>query len=149
MTQNNKAAFGALLTLLLSVTVAPAWADIVVLDARAELSAAEPRSVAVTFLLRNDTAHELELMKVESARAGRVELKQLSYDADNRPHVWPVAKFEIPPGGSIRLRRAGRFFRVSELDANLRVGDRLPLTLVFEDEPPLTLDLTLEAAPAK
>jgi hypothetical protein len=29
----------------------------------------------------------------------------------------------------------------------LRVGDRLPLTLVFEDEPPLTLDLTLEAAP--
>jgi copper(I)-binding protein len=149
MTQNNKTALRALLTLLLAVTVVPAWADIVVLDARAELSASEPRSVAVYFMLRNETAHELELMKVESARAGRVELKQLSYDADNRPHVWPVAKFEIPPGGSIRLMRAGRFFRVSELDAKLRVGDRLPLTLVFEDEPPLTLDLTLEAAPRK
>jgi copper(I)-binding protein len=74
-----------------------------------------------------------------------VDLKRRSYDAENRPRIWPVARFEIPAGGSLRLFHDGPFFLASGLDPKLAAGDHLPLTFTFEDEAPVTLDLTLEA----
>jgi hypothetical protein len=40
----------------------------------------------------------------------------------------------------------GRFLVATGIAPELRVGHVLPLTLIFEDEQPITLQLTLEAA---
>lgn len=145
MDKNNTRAFlVAALGLFLVRTV---QADVTIVGARAEISAKEPRQVEVTFELHNDTAHELELLKAVSDRAERVEFKQRSVDAENRPRVWPVAKFEVPAGGRLKLHANGRFFLVTGLDAGVAEGQILPLTFTFEDERPLTLQLRLEAAP--
>jgi copper(I)-binding protein len=145
MDKNNTRAFlAAALGLLLVRTV---HADVTVVEARAELSTAEPRQVEVYFELRNDTTHDLELLKAVSGRAERVELKQRSVGADNKPRVWPVARFEVPPGGRLRLHADGRFFLVTGLEPGVAAGQILPITFTFEDERPVTLQLVLMAAP--
>jgi copper(I)-binding protein len=143
MDKDNTRAFLAAAIFLLLVRTAQA--DVVVTAARAELSAAQPRHVEVYFELHNDTAHALQLLKVVSDRAERVEFKQRSIGADNVARVWPVAKFEVAPGARLTLRAEGRFFQVSGLAADLAPGQVLPLTLTFEDEPPVTLRLPLAA----
>ncbi len=60
--------------------------------------------------------------------------------------MWPVAKFEVPPGGTLRLHADGRFFQVSGLEPGVAVGQILPLSFTFEDERPVTLQLKLEPA---
>jgi len=140
MDKNNTRALSAVLLLLLGRTV---QADVVVTAARAELSSGEPRHVEVYFELRNETRHALELLKAVSDRADRVELKQRSVGADNVARVWPVAKFEVPAGGVLKLRAEGRFFQVSGLASDVAPGQVLPLTFTFEDEPPVSLQLTL------
>ena len=144
MDKNNTRAFlVAAISLFLVRTV---QADVVVTAVRAELSAAEPRHVEVTFELRNDTTHSLELLKAVCDRADRVELKQRSIGADNVARVWPVAKFEVAAGGKLTLRTAGRFFQVGGLAPDVVAGQVLTLTLTFEDEPPVTLRLPVEPA---
>jgi len=143
MAKNNTFAWLAAALFLLVRTV---HAEVQLTDARAILSATAPRNVEVYFVLRNATSHELELLKVESARAERVELKVRSYGPDGRPRLWPVAKFDVPAGGLLKLSADGRFFQVTELDARLRAGDRLPLVLTFENEPPVSLSVVLEDA---
>jgi copper(I)-binding protein len=145
MTKNNTFTWLAASALLFFVRTV--HAEVQIAEARAVLSATAPRSVELTFVLRNATDHELELMKVVSARAERVDFKVRSYGPDGRPRVWPVAKFEVPAGGLLKLSTDGRFFQVTDLDAKLRAGDPLPIVFTFEDEPPVQLTVTLEAAP--
>jgi copper(I)-binding protein len=122
-----------------------AHAGVELTDARAVLVAGEPRQVEIYFVLRNATAHELELMKVQSPRADRVTLKLRSTDAENRRHVWPMGKLEVPKGGLFRAAHDGPFLLVTGLDPALRVGDRLTVELTFEEEPPVVLTATVEA----
>lgn len=143
MTKDNRSGWLAVAALLLIARTV--HAEVQISDAHAVLSATEPRQVEVTFVLHNATVHELELLKVVCARADRVDFKLRSYGPDGRARVWPVAKFEVPAGGALKLSTEGRFFQVSELDASLRPGDRLPLVFTFEDEPPVKLSVTLEA----
>ena len=144
MDKNNTRAFLAAFGGLLLVRTVQA--DVAITQVRAELSAAEPRRVELYFELHNDTTHALELLKAVCDRAERVELKQRSVSADNQARIWPVAKFEVAPGGRLKLHADGRFFQLSGLDAGLSVGQVLPLTLTFEDERPVTLQLRVEAA---
>ena len=143
MRKNNTCAWLALPLLLLA---GPVRADVQISEAHAVLSAGQPQTVEVYFVLRNATPHELELMKVVCARADHVDYKLRSYGPDGRPRLWPVAKFEVPAGGLLKLSAEGRFFQVTELDARLRVGDVLPLTFTFHDEDPVTVSVPLEAA---
>lgn len=142
---NNIRALG--LATLLVVGAAPAFAaGIEISDVRAELRETAPRHVEITLTLRNATGHELKLMRAESRRGERVEMKQRSFDAEGRERLWPVAKFEVAAGANARLIRDGRFFQVSGLEPGVAVGQTLPVTLVFQDEPPVTLQLALSAA---
>ena len=141
MDKNNTRAF--LIAAIPLLIVRTVQADVVITSARAELSASQPRHLEVTFELRNETAHSLELLKAVCDRADRVELKQRSIGADNVARIWPVAKFEVAAGGTLRLRTDGRFFQVSGLDADVVTGQVLPLTLTFEDEPAVTVQLTV------
>ena len=144
MNKNNIRAFLAVCVGVLLVRAVQA--EVAITAVHAELSATQPHQVEVYFELRNATAHELELLKVVCDRAERVEFKQRSVGADSKARLWPVAKFEVPAGESLKLHADGRFFLLSGLDAGVSVGQGLALTLTFEDERPVTLQLRLEAA---
>jgi copper(I)-binding protein len=147
MPKNNWSARLAVLAVLFIVRTAQA-AGIEISDARAELATDEPRRVEIYFVLRNATGHRLQLMKVASGAGEVVEMKQRSFGADGTPRVWPVARFDLADGSTTRLVREGRFLQVTALAAGLRVGQRVPLTLTFEDEQPVTVQLTLQQASA-
>ena len=147
MHKNNTAATLAVLAVALFAGV-PANAQIVIESSRAELSADEPRRIEIYFVLRNATNHELELMKADSPLAQAVEIKQRSSDAQGKTRVWPVAKLELDQGRVANFSANGRFLQLTGLAHDLRVGQVVPLTLTFEDEPPVLLQLRLEA-PAK
>lgn len=134
---------GALLSLSASVGLA---AGVEITESRAALVEGQPRTLEVYFTLRNDTGHELKLMKMESAAGDALDLKQRSFDAEGRARLWPVAKFEVPKGGTLRFVPEGRLLQISGLAAGLRAGQSVPLTLTFEDEPPVTLQINVAAA---
>jgi copper(I)-binding protein len=136
----------ALAALAFLFIVRTASAGIEISDARAVLAADAPRRVEISFTLHNTTTHELKLLKAVCAAGDSLQLKQRSYDADGRMRLWPVAKFEVPAGDSLHLSTTGRFFQLTGLAPSLRAGQPLPIVLTFEDEPPVTVDLTLEAA---
>ena len=144
MHQNNIRA-GALAALLVAATVPAFAAGIEITGVRAELREFAPRRIEITLTMRNATGHELKLMRAESPRGEIVEMKQRSYDAEGRERLWPVAKFELPAGATARLIRDGRFIQVTGLEPGVKVGGTLPVTLVFQDEPALTLQLALSA----
>ena len=148
MKQNNNLHIAALTLALGLLATAPALGAVEIESARAELRTDDPGALAAYFVLRNTTTHELELLKAVASGADRVEFKQRSYDADNRPHVWPLAKFELQPGDTLRLSAESRFLRISGFTQPPRAGDRVSLTLVFEDEPPVVVELRVGAAPA-
>lgn len=154
MNQNNRGRRRAslpaptLLAVSLLAAAAPAAAAIEVEAARAELRADDPQGLAAYFVLRNATTHELELLKAVADGADRVEYKLRSYDAENRPRVWPLAKFEVAAGDTLKLSPEGRFFRITGFTKLPRPGDRITFTLVFEDEPPLVIVLPVAAGAA-
>ena len=148
MNENNRVRSLVLLLGLGLLAASPSFAAIEIASARAELRGDDPGAIAATFVLRNATSHELELLKAVAAGADRVEFKQRSFDAENRPHVWPLAKLEIPAGDTLRLSPEARFLRISGFDRAPRVGDRVTLTLVFEDEPPVVIELPVVAGSA-
>jgi copper(I)-binding protein len=143
MARNNRGAALAAAVLFIART---AHADIQITDARAELAPGEPRRVEIYFVLRNDLGHELKLQKLESAVADAVVIKQRSVGADGEVRLWPVARFQVSAGSSARLAAQGRFVQATGLAPQLHVGQVLPLTLTFEDEKPVTLQLVLEDA---
>jgi copper(I)-binding protein len=144
MAKNNRGA--ALAALAMLFIVRTAQADIEITDAHAQLASDEPRRIEIYFALRNGMSHELKLQKVASSAAESVVMKQRSIGPDGQARVWPVARFEVAREGSARLSAVGRFLVATGIAPTLRVGQVLPLTLIFEDEQPITLQLTLEAA---
>ena len=55
--------------------------------------------------------------------------------------MWPVGKLELAPGEVARFSPNGRHLMLLGLKSPLLVGSRVPVTLVFEDEPPITVQL--------
>lgn len=93
------------------------------------------------FTLKNTGTHRRELLKITSPLADGIELQVSSVDAQGVSHMWPVGKLELRPGEMLRFSPNGRHLMLRGLKSPLRVGARVPVTLVFEDEPPITVQL--------
>ena len=91
------------------------------------------------FTLKNTGTHRRELLKITSPLASDVELHQSSVDAQGVAHMWPVGKLELAPGEVVRFMPNGRHLMLLGLKGPLRVGTQVPVTLVFEDEEPVTV----------
>lgn len=91
------------------------------------------------FTLKNTGTHRRELLKITSPLASGIELHQSSVDAQGVSHMWPVGKLELAPGEVLRFTPNGRHLMLLGLTAPLKVGARVPVTLVFEDEEPVTV----------
>lgn len=93
------------------------------------------------FTLRNTGKGRRELLKITSPLAGMVSLHQTSVDARGVSRMWPVGKLALAPGQVLRFEPMGTHVMLEGLVEGLRAGARVPLTLVFQDEAPVTVQL--------
>ena len=108
--------------------------------------------VAVGYLtLRNTGKVKRELLKITSPAAQAVSLHQTSVDANGVSRMWPIGKLELAPGEVLRFEPNGRHLMLEGLGASLVAGKRVAVTLVFEQEAPVTVQLEVrplvDAAP--
>ena len=98
--------------------------------------------VAVGYLtLKNTSKGRRELLKVTSPAAQAISLHETSVDARGVSKMWPVGKLELAPGQVVRFEPSGKHLMLEGLSAGLRAGTRVPVTLVFGDEQPVTVQL--------
>ena len=98
--------------------------------------------VAVGYLtLRNTGKVKRELIKISSPVAQSISLHQSSVDASGVSRMWPIGKLELAPGEALRFDPNGRHLMLEGLGVALRAGQRVPVTLVFEQEAPVTVQL--------
>lgn len=121
--------------------VAVARADI---EASAGWTRATPpgTKVAVGYLtLKNTGKVKRELLRISSPAAKEISLHQSSVDANGVSRMWPIGKLELAPGESLRFEPNGRHLMLEGLGASLLAGRQVPVTLAFDGEKPVTVQL--------
>ena len=93
------------------------------------------------FTLKNTGTGGHELLKITSPLAERISLHRSSVDASGVSRMWPVGKLELAPGEVRRFEPNGYHLMLEGLAAPLRAGTRIPVTMVFEDEDPVVVQL--------
>lgn len=93
------------------------------------------------FTLKNTGKGRRELLKITSPVAKSISMHQSSVDAQGVAKMWPVGKLELAPGELLRFEPNGKHIMLEGLSAGLRAGTRVPVTLVFQDEAPITVQL--------
>ena len=83
--------------------------------------------------LRLTARNRLKLVGVESPVADIVEIHEMAL-VDNVMRMRAVESIEFAPGQSVELRPGGFHVMLIDLRQQVKVGDPVPLTLVFEDE---------------
>jgi len=98
--------------------------------------------VAVGYLtLKNTGKVKRELLKITSPVAQGVSLHQSSVDASGVSRMWPIGKLALAPGEVLRFEPNGRHLMLEGLRGPLVAGKRVAVTLVFEQESPVTVQL--------
>jgi copper(I)-binding protein len=98
--------------------------------ARATPPGARTGGVFVTLENTGDRADRL--MSVSSPVAGVAEIHEMRLDAGVMK-MRDVGTLEVKAGETVRLKPGGYHVMLSELKQPLKVGDRFPLTLKFEN----------------
>jgi periplasmic copper chaperone A len=98
--------------------------------ARATPPGAKTGGVFVT--VENTGSQSDRLMSVSSPVAGVAELHEMSVDAGVM-RMRGVAALEVKPGETLQLKPGGYHVMLSELRQPLKVGDRFPMTLKFQN----------------
>jgi copper(I)-binding protein len=107
----------------------------------------QARNGAVYLTIKTSAAEGDRLIRAESAVAGKVELHNHINDGGVM-RMRPVNDIPVAPGKLTKLEPSGLHIMLLNLKAPLKVGDRFPLTLVFEKAGSLSVDVAVEAAGA-
>jgi copper(I)-binding protein len=84
------------------------------------------------------------LLSVSTPMAGVAELHQMSVDAGVM-RMRGVAALEVRPGETLQLKPGGYHVMLSELRQPLKVGDRFPMTLKFQNAGTVEVSVWVEA----
>ena len=95
---------------------------------------------AVYLTLRNTGATPDALLAAQSDAAETVELHETVMEGAVM-RMRPVAKLELPVGGTLALKPGGYHVMLIHLKRALTSGATIPLTLTFEHMAPLTLEV--------
>jgi len=106
-----------------AVTVADAWA-------RPAAGTGQPGAAYLT--ITNGSGQVDALLGVSCALAGSVEMHETSMDASGMMGMHPVARIEVPAGGSVKLEPGGYHLMLMDLSRPLQVGETIQLELTFE-----------------
>ena len=130
---------------LLALAGQPALAAI---EAEAGWSRQTPPGVKVGvgyFTLRNNGNKPRELLKITAPQAANIEINRTSTDAQGVSHMWPVGKLEVAPGQTLKLAPNGLHIMLLGLKQPLQAGQTVPVTMLFADEPPVNVNLSVRS----
>jgi copper(I)-binding protein len=140
----NKLAF--LLVLIIAVTMIVACGantssepQIKVMEPWSRPSPMTAGNGAVYMMLMNEGGANDALISAETDIAEVVELHETKMEGDVMK-MGPVAKVEIPAGGSTALKPGGLHVMLINLQEQLVPGEKIKLTLNFEKSDPLTIE---------
>lgn len=112
----------------------PAFADgIMVDDPYARASSAKSTSGAAFMVIHNQTGADDRLIDAKSDIAKKVELHTHLEDSNGVMKMVHVEEgFALPKDGMLAMKRGGAHVMFMGLNAPLKQGDKLAVTLVFE-----------------
>lgn len=111
--------------------------------------AARAPTAAGYLTIRNAGGLPDRLIGAETARARTVELHEMSM-TDGIMRMRPIpGGIAIPAGGEVRLAPGGLHLMLIGPQGGFTVGERIPLTLVFERGGRVAVELAVQAAGAR
>ena len=117
--------------------VASAWAgsaadDVQVIDPWAREIPPNMTTSAGFLTMKNTGSVEHKLVGAESPATGMVELHTHINDGGVM-RMRPVENMPVPAGGTTELKPGGLHLMLMQLKQPIKAGDKLPITLIFED----------------
>jgi copper(I)-binding protein len=90
------------------------------------------RPAAAYMVITNTSGQADALLSVSMAGASSVEIHETTTDASGMTGMHPIARLEVPAGGTVKLEPGGYHLMIMGLTTPLEVGSKVKLELVFE-----------------
>jgi copper(I)-binding protein len=119
--------------------------NVTVLEAWARPSPMSAGNGAVYMSLANQGDRDDALLAVESDVAEAVELHETTMGENEVMRMQPVARIDVPAGGSTSLEPGGKHVMLIGLKQELSPGQTITLTLNFERSGPLIVEAEVRA----
>ncbi len=101
-------------------------------DAWVRPPAGMDKPAAAYMVITNSSGQADALLSVSTPAASSVEIHETSTDASGMTGMHPIARLEVPAGGTVTLAPGGFHLMIMGLTKPLEVGGKLELDLVFE-----------------
>lgn len=102
------------------------------------------KSGGAFFVVQNASAAPDKLIGVASPAAGSTEIHQMAMDGGVMK-MRAVSAVEIPSGGKVELKPGGYHVMLLDLKQPLKAGDKVPLTLTFQNAGSILVSVDVEA----
>ncbi len=99
------------------------------------------------YFLAHGTSVADELTGVVSPKAGRVEMHSMAND-NGVMKMRAETSFPLAAGGELKFAPGGNHLMLFDLAADVKAGDRIPLTFSFRSGAKVTIDAEVRAAGA-
>jgi copper(I)-binding protein len=135
-----------LASLVATFLSASAFADVTVGDPWVRATVPSQKATGAFMQLTSDA--DARLVAARSPVAGGVEIHEMVM-ASNVMKMSPIPGLELPAGKAVELKPGGYHVMLMDLKAQVKEGDKVPLTLVIEgrDGKQQTLELSATARP--
>lgn len=117
-------------------------AGVIVTDAWVRAAGADQTS-ALYATLCNNTGTEDSLTGIETAVAASAELHQTTRDGESLVSMSSIEELPLASGDATALAPGGAHVMLLGLNAPLKEGDSVPVTLKFKNAPPLAVDVSV------
>jgi periplasmic copper chaperone A len=101
------------------------------------------KSGGAFFVVENAGATPDKLIGVTSPLAGNAEIHQMTMDGGVM-RMRAVLALDIPPGGKVELKPGGYHVMLLDLKQPFKVGDKVPLTLTFQNAGSIGVSVDVE-----
>ncbi len=102
------------------------------------------KSGGAFFVVENTGATADRLIGVVSPIAGSAEIHQMAIEGGVMK-MRALQALDLPPGGRVELKPGGYHVMLLNLKQPLKVGDKVPLTLTFQNAGPIDVSADVEA----
>ena len=100
------------------------------------------QKVAAAYVWLQNPGETRQLVRVASERAGAMEI----HGHRQREGVWqmyPIQRLEISAGSDLKMASGGIHLMLFRLVSPLAEGERLPVTLIFDDDSQVSAELPI------
>ena len=124
------------------VTASPALAQVAVMDPWVRGTVAAQTSTGAFMQLKSAT--DVALVAVSSPAAGIAEIHEMRMDGSVM-RMAAVKKLDLPTNRVVELKPGGFHLMLMALKRPIKDGERIPVTLTFEDKAGKRFDVKVEA----